>query len=182
MTSPDLWSHSQALFSFQVSPYRLLFSRQQSTSSSARSDELNQSDLIRDFKISYEEFKYVEEILPSPTVPEIKEHAQYPTPSGWFPPNESLQAEQKYLVRRTKNHMLPVYFHTQETWYGIAHYVSIQKIEGDIWALESDVREHILKSTGQKMVNTQVHEVGRFIRVRGQHRELIANFLLGRGM
>ncbi|KAK3733018.1 hypothetical protein RRG08_002621 [Elysia crispata] len=166
----------------KISLCRLLSIRQHSTSPSTSQDELNHNDLIKDYEISHEEFKYVEQVLASPTVPELKEHTQYPTPSGWFPPNESLQAQQKYLIRRTKNHMLPVYSQTHTTWYGTTHYVSIKKIEGDIWALEADLREHVLKITGQKFVNTQVHEVGRFIRVRGQHRDLIANFLLEKGM
>ena len=29
--------------------------------------------------------------------------------------------------------MLPVYSQTHTTWYGTTHYVSIKKIEGDIW-------------------------------------------------
>ncbi|GFN82830.1 39S ribosomal protein l49, mitochondrial [Plakobranchus ocellatus] len=156
-----------------------LISRHQSTSSSEGQDV---DDLLKDFEISHEEFRFVEQVLPSPTVPDLIEPSEFPTPSGWFPPNESLQAQQKYFVRRTKNHMLPVYCQMKNTWYGTTHYVSIKKIEGDIWALEADLREHVLKTTGQKKVNTQVHEVGRFIRVRGQHRDLIAKFLLERGM
>ncbi|RUS87808.1 hypothetical protein EGW08_004407 [Elysia chlorotica] len=166
----------------KVSVCGLLSVRQHSTSFSASQDELDQNDLIKDFEVSHEEFKYVEQILPSPTVPELEEQTQYPTPSGWFPPDEATQAQQKYLIRRTKNHMLPVYSHTQNTWFGTSHFVSIKKIEGDIWALEADLREHVLKTTGQKSVNTHVHEVGRFIRVRGQHRDLIAKFLLEKGM
>lgn len=40
-----------------------------------------------DYEVSYSEFKYVEQLLPRPTVPEIPKHETYPTPSGWFPPN-----------------------------------------------------------------------------------------------
>ncbi|CAL1527788.1 unnamed protein product [Lymnaea stagnalis] len=143
-------------------------------------------DYPTDFEVSYDEFKYVLPLLPRPTVPELPKHATFPTPSGWFPPNEELIAKQTFLIRRTKNHLLPVYPELKRVQVGpykaIKHSVIIRKIEGDIWALEAELREYLLEKTGLKVIKTQVHEVGRFIRIRGMHRPLVAEFMFERGM
>ncbi|KAH9490322.1 54S ribosomal protein L49, mitochondrial [Bulinus truncatus] len=139
-----------------------------------------------DFEVSYDEFKYVLPLLPMETVPEVPEHFSYPTPSGWFPPNLELRSKQKYLVRRTRNHMLPIYPETTrkriEHIQTVQHCVAIKRIEGDIWALEAELRHYLQEKTRLKVIKTQVHEVGRFIRVRGLHTDLIASFLFERGM
>ncbi|XP_046582015.1 39S ribosomal protein L49, mitochondrial-like [Haliotis rubra] len=112
------------------------------------------------YEVSTEEFKFVETLLPRETVPDPPVHESYPTPSGWVPPAEN-QSPMKYFVKRTKNHMLPLYMQT--THAGNRHMVMIRKVEGDIWAFESDIRQHLEKVSGKK-VAVQVHEVGRFIR------------------
>ncbi|KAK0054804.1 39S ribosomal protein L49 mitochondrial [Biomphalaria pfeifferi] len=146
----------------------------------------DKSEYPVDFEISYDEFKHVLPLLPIETVPGVPNHPSYPTPSGWFPPNLELRSKQKYLVRRTKNHMLPVYPGTThkriEHIKTVQHYVHIKKIEGDIWALEADLRFHLEQKTGLPKIKTQVHEVGRFIRVRGMYADEVASFLFGRGM
>ncbi|BFZ06855.1 hypothetical protein BsWGS_09894 [Bradybaena similaris] len=135
-----------------------------------------------DYEVSYTEFKYVEQLLPRPTVPEVPKHETYPTPSGWFPPNDALRSQKKFLVRRTRNHMLPVYSSLQRFWYGMNHMVVVRQIEGDIWALESELRDFLMEKTGLNNIRTQVHEVSRQIRIRGLHGPLVAEFLLGCGM
>ncbi|WAR19186.1 RM49-like protein [Mya arenaria] len=129
-----------------------------------------------DVEISTAEWEHVERILPQKTVPYPPEHEQYPTPSGWVPPNEGLQPS-VYGVHRTRNHMLPVYyrkhFHGRET-------TKIRGIYGDIWKLRDDAGAYLLEKHGKK-VDIQVHEVGRFIRFRGNHLENVAKFLLDKG-
>ncbi|XP_059141810.1 large ribosomal subunit protein mL49-like [Physella acuta] len=143
-------------------------------------------EYIENFEVSYDEFKYVEPLLPKAVVPEAPQHEMYPTASGWVPPNDELISKQTFLVRRTKNHMLPVYpekskRRVQLTWK-INHSVIIKKIEGDIWSLECQLREYLQNKTGITRIRTQVHEVARFIRIRGMHTPLVAEFLLERGM
>ncbi|CAG5119714.1 unnamed protein product [Candidula unifasciata] len=141
----------------------------------------NNAEYPTDYEVSYSEFKYVEQVLPRPTVPEVPKHESYPTPSGWFPPNDELRSQKPYLVRRTKNHMLPVYSSLKRFYYGMNHLVSVKQIEGDIWVLESELRDFLKKKTGLS-IRTQVHEVYKSIYIRGEHAALVAEFLLGCGM
>ncbi|XP_005111872.1 39S ribosomal protein L49, mitochondrial isoform X2 [Aplysia californica] len=141
-----------------------------------------EAEMPTQFEVSYEDFKHVEPLLPSSVVPPVPEHEMYPTSSGWFPPNDELRSQQKYTVLRTKNHMLPVYAKVQHRERRTQHLVTIKRIEGDIWALEAELRDFLEKETGGEIIRTQVHEVARLIRVRGLYAPLIADFLLKRGM
>ncbi|PVD25604.1 hypothetical protein C0Q70_13262 [Pomacea canaliculata] len=119
---------------------------------------------LTEFEVSAdpEEFKFVERLLPYKTVPSPPSHTNYPTPSGWIPQKEA-DLTLPYFVRRTKNHMLPIY---QELRNGNTRkLVKIRYIEGDIWALDADLREYLQQVTGSKIIATQVHEIARWIRV-----------------
>ncbi|XP_052275087.1 39S ribosomal protein L49, mitochondrial-like [Dreissena polymorpha] len=130
-----------------------------------------------DVEISTEDWHYVERVLPPKTVPEPPQHESYPTASGWLPPNTSLQPKE-YGIVRTRNHMLPLYyrkhFHGKET-------TRILHIVGDIWKFKKDVHDYLTKEKGVRSVDIQVHEVGRFLRFRGNHLENVAEFLLQKG-
>ena len=41
-------------------------------------------------EVSAEDFKYVEKLMPDKTVPLPPNHEEYPTPSGWFPPDSKI--------------------------------------------------------------------------------------------
>ncbi|KAK3594331.1 hypothetical protein CHS0354_024267 [Potamilus streckersoni] len=129
-----------------------------------------------DIEFSTDEFKYVEKLLPSKTVPEPPKHTLYPTPSGWVPPAANLSTP--YAVNRTKNHNLPVYLQVKVG--GTRKLTLIRKIDGDIWALEADIRNFLEPITGKKCL-TQVHEVARFIRVRGNYVTEVGKFLIDKG-
>ncbi|XP_025104479.1 39S ribosomal protein L49, mitochondrial-like [Pomacea canaliculata] len=135
---------------------------------------------LTEFEVSAdpEEFKFVERLLPYKTVPSPPSHTNYPTPSGWIPQKEA-DLTLPYFVRRTKNHMLPIY---QELRNGNTRkLVKIRYIEGDIWALDADLREYLQQVTGSKIIATQVHEIARWIRVKGLYAEHICAFMLKKG-
>lgn len=52
-------------------------------------------------------------------------------------------------------------------------YISSQKFEEDL--------RHYLESVKNEPIITQVHEVARFVRVKGYHLEDVAKFLLEKG-
>ncbi|KAK7104441.1 large ribosomal subunit protein mL49-like [Littorina saxatilis] len=139
--------------------------------------EIPEEDLA-DYEMSSEEFKYVERILPSKTVPPVPHHDSYPTPSGWVPPKESAKSL-PYYVRRTKNHMLPIY---EEVRNGDTRkLVMIKHIDGDIWAFDADLKAHLQEVTTRKVIATQVHEMGGYLRVKGLVAEEVCQFLLDKG-
>ncbi|KAK6182141.1 hypothetical protein SNE40_009892 [Patella caerulea] len=135
-----------------------------------------QDELI-DFEVSTKEMKYVERLMPQLTVPEVPKHSSYPTPSGWVPPREEALSL-PYQVRRTKNHMLPVY---HEQTHQNRHCVHIRKVEGDIWALEAALKEHLQQLYPEKQLASQVHEVARSIRIKGHYIHDVADFLISKG-
>ena len=47
-------------------------------------------------------------------------------------------------------------------------------------ALDEDIKKHLKEKTG-KDIDSQVHEVGAFLRYRGDHADTIAEYLLDRG-
>ncbi|GAB1602772.1 39S ribosomal protein L49, mitochondrial-like [Argonauta hians] len=131
------------------------------------------------YKICKEDFKYVERLLPDEIVPEPPSEALTgaPTPSGWLPSTKS-SLKQPYFVKRTKNHMLPLY--VEKKFGGNRILTKICKIDGDVWKLESDLRT-FLEKDNLKEIYTQVHEVSSFIRIRGDYSKEACEFLLSKG-
>ncbi|XP_045180253.2 39S ribosomal protein L49, mitochondrial-like [Mercenaria mercenaria] len=128
-----------------------------------------------DVEILYDEFKFVERLIPAKTIPSVPEHEVYPTPSGWVPPNESLQPSE-YKVRRTRNHMLPCYYTKH---FSGRQTIKVKHIYGDIWRLKEDATKYF-KTKGVRC-EIQVHEIGRFVRFRGNVHETVSKFLLSKG-
>jgi large subunit ribosomal protein L49 len=123
-----------------------------------------------------DEWKFVEALLPDRIVPEPPKHAVYPTPSGWLPPKEHVDTP--YRVRRTRFHNFPVYLVVLNG--GNRPFTTISKVEGDIWALDADVRQFVSEHTG-KTTYTRVDEVCSKLWVRGRHLEILSQFLISRG-
>lgn len=48
-------------------------------------------------------------------------------------------------------------------------------------AFDADLREYLKQVTGKQVIASQVHEVGGYIRVKGQHADHICQFLLDKG-
>ncbi|XP_047997507.1 probable 39S ribosomal protein L49, mitochondrial [Leguminivora glycinivorella] len=109
------------------------------------------------------EWTYVERLLPFETIPEVQPKANYP--SGWVPPKEEA-LELPYFISRTKNHVLPIYL--GETFKGGRKITMIKKIDGDIWQMNDEIKE-LLEEKMKRYVETRVHELGRFIEVKGDY-------------
>ncbi|XP_069036478.1 large ribosomal subunit protein mL49 [Lepisosteus oculatus] len=124
---------------------------------------------------STEEYKYVERLIPPTRVPPPPKHTG-PTPSGWVPP-PALPPALPYMVRRSRMHNVPVY---TDITHGNRKTTVLRKIEGDIWALEKDVKAHLACLTG-KSPPTQVNEVTRSIRVKGHFDEELKSWLVEKG-
>jgi large subunit ribosomal protein L49 len=124
-----------------------------------------------------DEWKFVEALLPPKIVPEPPKHAVYPTPSGWVPPKGNL--ETPYLIRRTRFHNFPIYLIVLNG--GNRPFTTICKVEGDIWALDADVRQYVTERTG-RTTYTRVDEVCRKLWVRGRHVEMLSEFLVSKGL
>ena len=132
---------------------------------------------LTNVEVSKEEFKYVEKLLPTFTVPEPPKHEKYPTPSGWIPPSPKATSY-KYFVERTRFHNFPVYI--QEVDGGTRKLTVINRVKGDHWKFEADLREFLSKRTDKK-VYTQVDELTERVRVRGIYLDEVVEFLMERG-
>lgn len=121
------------------------------------------------------EWKYVERLLAPRTVPKPTEKESYP--SGWKPANP--QPGLKYVVLRTKNHMLPVYL--RRAYRGQRRITAVRHVEGDIWLLEAELRYLIEKQLNRPII-TRVNEMSGQIELKGDHVAFVEKFLLEKGM
>ncbi|XP_057686701.1 mitochondrial ribosomal protein L49 [Corythoichthys intestinalis] len=127
------------------------------------------------FQESTEEYHFVERLIPPSRVPSPPKHLG-PTPSGWTPPAESPPAL-PYMIRRSRMHNIPVY---TDVTHGNRHMTLVRKVEGDIWALERDVKEYLKKVTGRELP-TQVNEVTMTLRVKGYFDKELKEWLTSKG-
>ncbi|XP_049795701.1 probable 39S ribosomal protein L49, mitochondrial [Schistocerca nitens] len=139
---------------------RMVLSRNSSYRSSS---EEGPKELYTGFEISSspEEWQWVERLLGPKVVPQPKPKADYP--SGWKPPSDAALSL-PYFVKRNKNYMLPVYLNIK--FRGQRRITVVRNIQGDIWLMERELREH-LESVVKKPVVTMVHEVCCLIKVKG---------------
>ncbi|KAL7978336.1 hypothetical protein Chor_014875 [Crotalus horridus] len=100
---------------------------------------------------STEEYKFVERLIPPTTVPVPPKHDQYPTPSGWRPPQD-LPPDLPYFVRRSRMHN----------------------------ALENDMKGFLTELSGLTPA-TQVNENTCSIRVKGYFEEELKTWLMDKG-
>ncbi|XP_038146416.1 mitochondrial ribosomal protein L49 [Cyprinodon tularosa] len=124
---------------------------------------------------STEEYRFVERLIPPTRIPDPPKHVGA-APSGWIPPAES-PPPLPYMVRRSRMHNIPVY---SELTHGNRKMTLLRKVEGDIWALEKDVREHLKGVTGKELP-TQVNEVTMTLKVKGHYEQELKDWLLSRG-
>ncbi|XP_063001741.1 large ribosomal subunit protein mL49 [Elgaria multicarinata webbii] len=141
------------------------------------SGEANSADLKYPGIIeSTEEYKFVERLIPPTQVPVPPKHGKYPTPSGWRPPQDP-PPDVPYFVRRSRMHNIPVY---TDITHGNRKMTVIRKIEGDIWALETEVKEFLTELSG-KTPSTQVNEVACSIRIKGYFDQELKTWLVDKG-
>ncbi|XP_062341873.1 mitochondrial ribosomal protein L49 [Osmerus eperlanus] len=121
------------------------------------------------------EYKFVERLIPPSRVPAPPKR-DGPAPSGWTPPAEVVPAL-PYMIRRSRMHNIPVY---TDITHGSRRTTLLRKVEGDIWALEKDVKEYLKEVTG-KDLPTQVNEVTMTVRVKGHFDQELKEWLLKKG-
>ncbi|XP_028439025.1 large ribosomal subunit protein mL49 [Perca flavescens] len=124
---------------------------------------------------SAEEYKFVERLIPPSRVPAPPKHAG-PTPSGWTPPADS-PPPLPYMIRRSRMHNIPVY---SDLTHGSRRTTLVRKVEGDIWALEKDVKQYLKEVTGKELP-TQVNEVTMTLKVKGHFDTELKEWLAGKG-
>ncbi|KAJ4934442.1 hypothetical protein JOQ06_007237, partial [Pogonophryne albipinna] len=110
---------------------------------------------------STEEYKFVERLIPPSRVPTPPKHAG-PAPSGWTPPADT-PPPLPYMIRRSRMHNIPVY---TDLTHGSRKTTLVRKVEGDIWALENDVKQYLKEVVGKELP-TQVNEVTMTLKVKG---------------
>ncbi|KAL0994082.1 hypothetical protein UPYG_G00117550 [Umbra pygmaea] len=124
---------------------------------------------------STEEYKFVERLIPPSRVPDPPKR-EGPAPSGWTPPSEVPPAL-PYMIRRSRMHNVPVY---TDLTHGNRKTTLVRKVEGDIWALEKDVKEFLQQLTS-KDIPTQVNEVTMTLRVKGHFDVDLKEWLVKKG-
>ncbi|XP_049921466.1 mitochondrial ribosomal protein L49 [Epinephelus moara] len=124
---------------------------------------------------STEEYKFVERLIPPSRVPAPPKHAG-PTPSGWTPPADS-PPPLPYMIRRSRMHNIPVY---TDLTHGSRKTTLVRKVEGNIWALEKDVKQYLKEVTGKELP-TQVNEVTMTLTVKGHVDNELKQWLLSKG-
>ncbi|XP_077402696.1 large ribosomal subunit protein mL49 [Vanacampus margaritifer] len=127
------------------------------------------------FQESTEEYHFVERLIPPSRVPSPPKHSG-PTPSGWMPPAES-PPSLPYMIRRSRMHNIPVY---TDVTHGNRRMTLVRKVEGDIWALDNDVKQYLKDMTGKQMP-TQVNEVTMTLRVKGNFEKELKEWLTSKG-
>jgi large subunit ribosomal protein L49 len=120
------------------------------------------------------EWKYVERLLSTNIVPQPIEKSVYP--SGWKP--QAVVEQNEYTINRTKNHMLPLYL--CRTHRGQRRITKVRRVEGNIWALENDLRLLVEKRL-QKRINTRVNEMSGQIELRGDFVTIVEDYLKKKG-
>jgi len=146
-------------------------------SSYVASEKEKSSDSYTTFhKVSSENWKYVERLLPSATIPSFPLKEDYP--SGWTPPADS-GLDLPFFVPRNKNHMMPVYLNF-EAIRRERKITIVRHIEGDIWELERRLKAHLDKVNNKTTVS-QVHEVAMFIKFKGDHVSIAREWLINCG-
>lgn len=121
------------------------------------------------------EWKYVERILPMKIVPTPLAKDEYP--SGWVP-QQARAHSYPYFIRRSKNHMVPVYLDLG--FRNIRKRTIIRHIEGDIWLLYHDLFDHVSHYMARKQ-KARVNEFAGQIVFAGDHVNLIKDYLVSKG-
>lgn len=102
-----------------------------------------------------------------------------PLPSGFVPPPET-PPDLPYFVPRTRNHLLPVYYHLSSDPNECK--TSIRSISGDIWKLEEDLRTHLESLLGSnRRILSSVQEPDERIEFRGRYLHQVVDWLHAQG-
>lgn len=134
----------------------------------------NEENKYTDYEISQDpaEWSYVERLFKPKFIPTPPKYVDV-TASGWKSPKDDAK-KLPYFVRRTKNHMQPVYIHRKNRC--LRQLTVVRKIEGDIIALEADLKKYI-EDVSKLKVGSQISEPGGIIKFRGDFASIIKKWL-----
>ncbi|CAL7941730.1 unnamed protein product [Xylocopa violacea] len=136
------------------------------------------STVYTDYEVTRDpqEWEYVERVLKPKVIPvPCLENKQYP--SGWKPP-VSNPHDYPYYVQRTKNYMQPVYL--EICYRGSRRITTVRRIHGDIWALESELKEYIKKHVN-KPIGVRTNELIGEIKFRGDYVNIVKKWMDEKG-
>lgn len=129
-------------------------------------------------EMSTAEWSYVERLIPPTAIPKPTVNPGEVTPSGWVAPS-ARPRDYPYFVPRAASHMLPVYLLHQPI---LSRFItSVKHVEGDIFVLAEELREHLTPLIAPKILCLRVHEPHQMIQVKGQLVGEIKEFLLKKG-
>ncbi|XP_072024504.1 large ribosomal subunit protein mL49-like isoform X2 [Amphiura filiformis] len=131
-------------------------------------------------EVSTAEWKYVERLIPPLEPPPLPKHESYPTPSGFMPPTGA-SPDTPYHVRRTRFHSIPVF--REEEYGGTRQLTLITRVDGDIWALAKEVKDHLQETVDHvdMEIPYQVNEYTRKIWFKGIFVHEIRDFIQNKG-
>ncbi|KMQ95041.1 putative 39s ribosomal protein mitochondrial-like protein [Lasius niger] len=122
------------------------------------------------------EWKYVERLLRYKTVPKPPT-GDVELPSGYKPARAS-PTDYSYFIERTRNYLQPVYL--KLGYRGLKRITEIKKIQGDIWAMDRDIKEYITKCTG-RAPPSQIHEFVGMIKFKGDYVNRVKDWMNTKG-
>ncbi|ODM95786.1 39S ribosomal protein L49, mitochondrial [Orchesella cincta] len=134
-------------------------------------------DKYTGYETSFQEWKYVEKLIPPTHVPEPPQDPSTELPSGWRLPNPPKDCP--YNVRRTKNHMIPAYLKIEDR--GQVRYTYIRRVEGNIWQLEKDIGQWLQDNYPLKNIITRTNEISRCVIIKGDLVEDVREWLIAQG-
>lgn len=108
------------------------------------------------------EWKYIERLLRYKVVPKPPTE-DVELPSGYKPARAS-PMDYSYFIERNRNHMLPV--HLNISGDGQKKITKVGKIQGDIRALDRDIKKYIQERTGRTPFS-KIHEFAGIIKFKG---------------
>ncbi|KAK0087687.1 hypothetical protein PV325_000344 [Microctonus aethiopoides] len=127
-----------------------------------------------DYEISQDptEWRYVERLFRPKHIPIPPKNLEV-SASGWKSPKDEAK-KFPFFVNRTKNHLYPVYLTRKNRF--MRRLTVVRKIDGDIVALEAELRQFIENSINLR-VASQISEPGGVIKFRGDYVNLIIKWL-----
>ncbi|XP_035213317.1 probable 39S ribosomal protein L49, mitochondrial isoform X2 [Stegodyphus dumicola] len=126
----------------------------------------------------YEEVKncwhHVERLFPKLRIPDPPKKV---SSMGWKAPAENLP-DLPYFIERSKNHMLPVY--PSRVYKDRVLVTQVRRVLGDIWVFEYDMKNYLEEKLNEK-VESHVNEIACYVNFRGNHVDLVKEWLYNKG-
>ncbi|EGI69677.1 PREDICTED: probable 39S ribosomal protein L49, mitochondrial [Acromyrmex echinatior] len=150
---------------------------QQRWSSYKSSSKYKTPENYTDYEITKDEneWKYVERLLPYKIIPKPPTTGKF---SSGYKPASASPKDNPYFIERTKNYMQPVYLYRNPR--GLKKITEITKIQGDIWALEQDLKKYVQKRTRHK-ITSQINEFAGLIKFKGDYVNRVKEWMNKKG-